>query len=48
MKPLDVETGMNPNKVSGIRVITVADCVSGSLDKLGHQSSTRGSWKHYI
>ena len=46
VKPMSVFTGMNSDKPSGIRVITAADCVSGSLDKLGYEIETRGSWKH--
>ena len=36
VKPMSVSTGMNTEKISGIRVISPADCVSGSLDKLGY------------
>lgn len=45
---MSVSTGMNPSKLSGINVITPADCVSGSLDKLGHDIETKGSWKHEL
>ena len=48
LKPMSVYTGMNPTKPSGISVITAAECVSGSLDKLGYEVETLGSWKHEL
>ena len=43
-----METGLNTNKPSGLGVITAAECVSGSLDKLGYETETMGSWKHEL
>lgn len=43
-----METGLNTKKPSGLGVITAAECVSGSLDKLGYETETIGSWKHEL
>ena len=43
-----METGLNTNKPSGLGVITAAECVRGSLDKLGYETETMGSWKHEL
>ena len=46
VKPSAVQTGINTMKPSGLSIISAAECVSGSLDKLGHDIETLGSWKH--
>ena len=43
---MSVTSGLNPDQPSGIRVVSSAECVRGSLDKLGYDLETKGSWKH--
>ena len=46
LKPMEVQSGIIKTEPSGMSVISASECVSKTLDKLGHDIETRGSWKH--